>query len=292
MKRLVVRAHHLPNHICRPTQRAASPLLRQQGILRHLFPGKSCSHSTRSHTTSQPVLNPELIIDSEMAAMTSATRPPQRDLPLQEARAALREHFTSFPDSNKGDGWAKLWDAGDFLPWDRMVPSPALTDTLDNHAQVIGSSKLVLPDGSTRRKRALVPGCGRGVDVMMLQAYGYDVVGLEYAAKAVEACEVYAQQTDKDDFYKVRNETEGKGSRTFVQGDFYTDTWLEKAGLGHLEKEGVFDLIYDYTVSPATENQMPYSHFTHSSSAPWNRRCDPHGQNACQLCWRRTHRQI
>lgn len=84
---------------------------------------------------------------------------------------------------------------------------------------------------------------------MLLQAYGYDTVGLEYAAKAVEACETYAKQTDNDDFYKVKNEAVGKGSRVFVQGDFYADDWLEKAGLGEVGKEGVFDLIYDYTVS-------------------------------------------
>lgn len=292
MKRLVTKAFHIPNHVYRQPERVADPLFRRQRIQRQSSQGKDCAHSIRYHTTSQPVVNQELIVDSEMAAMTSATRPPQRDLPLQEARAALREHFINYAESNKGDGWAKLWEAGDFLPWDRMVPSPALTDTLDNHAQVVGSSKLVLPDGSTRRKRALVPGCGRGVDVMMLQAYGYDVVGLEYAAKAVEACEVYAKQTDNDDFYKVRNETMGKGSRVFVQGDFYTDSWLEKAGLGHLEKEGVFDLIYDYTVSCPSSNHIPYSHFNRSSSVPWSRQCDLHGQNACQLCWRRILKPI
>lgn len=185
--------------------------------------------------------------------MTSATRQPQRDLPLEESRALLREQFTKFSGTKYNEGWADLWNAGDFLPWDRYAPSPALADTLDHHAQVTGSSKLGLPDGSTRRKRALVPGCGRGVDVMLLQAYGYDVVGLEYAEKAVEACETYAKETENDDLYKVRDEKVGKGSRVFVQGDFYTDDWLEKAGLGELGTEGVFDLIYDYTVSTSSE---------------------------------------
>lgn len=250
MRRLTLGPHDLSNCVHRLPQITISPLLRPQRPPGCTTYGKLYFYSAQYHTTSRPVVNPELIIDSEMAGMTSATRLPQKDLPVQEARAALMGHFNEFPDSNYGDGWAKLWDAGDFLPWDRMVPSPALNDTLENHAQVIGSSKMILPDGSTRRKRALVPGCGRGVDVMMLQAYGYDTVGLEYAPKAVEACEAYAKQTENDDFYKARNETVGKGSRIFVQGDFYTDAWLEKAGLGHLEKEGVFDLIYDYTVSP------------------------------------------
>lgn len=228
------------------------PLQSQSSPPRHFL----FSHQHRYFTCSShgcddigSISNPDLIIDNQMAAITSATRPPQKDLPLQEARAALSSHFKEYPETTYGEGWSKLWEAGDFLPWDRMVPSPALADTLDNHAHVVGTSRLVLPDGSTRRKRALVPGCGRGIDVMLLQAYGYDVVGLEYAAKAVEACETYAEQTSNDDFYKVKNETVGKGSRIFVQGDFYKDEWLEKAGLGEFGKEGVFDLIYDYTVS-------------------------------------------
>lgn len=217
--------------------------------------------SSRSRDYRKPISNPDLIVDERMASITSATRPPQKDLPLQEARAALLNHFKEYSETNYGEGWAKMWDAGDFLPWDRMVPSPALSDTLDNHAHIVGSSKLVLPDGSTRRKRALVPGCGRGIDVMLLQAYGYDVVGLEYAAKAVEACEVYAQQTDNDEIYKARSETVGKGSRVFVQGDFYTDEWLEKAGLGECGQEGVFELIYDYTVSTLPFKRVSYSRF-------------------------------
>lgn len=184
-----------------------------------------------------------------MSAMPAATRKPQRDLPLQDSRALMRDHFTEHSGTKYNEGWARLWEAGDFLPWDRMVPSPALTDTLDNHAYVVGTSKLVLPDGTSRRKRALVPGCGRGVDVMLLQAYGYDVVGLEYASKALEACETYAKETESEGFYTAKDDTLRKGSRKFVQGDFYADDWLERAGLGEHGKEGVFELIYDYTVS-------------------------------------------
>lgn len=183
-----------------------------------------------------------------MANTASATQPPVQDMPQGKIFTQLRQHFDEFPGTDYADGWAKLWDSGDFLPWDRMKPSPALSDTLDNHAQVIGTSKLILPDGTSRRKRALVPGCGRGVDVMLLQAYGYDVVGLEYAAKAVEACEKYATETENDEIYAAKDQTIGKGKRTFVEGDFYADDWLEKAGLGDFGKEGVFELIYDYTV--------------------------------------------
>lgn len=187
--------------------------------------------------------------DAEMAAMPSATRKPQRDLPLEESRAIMRDKFSGKSGKDYNDGWEAMWQAGDFLPWDRLVPSPALTDTIENHSHVVGGPHLILPDGSKRRKRALVPGCGRGVDVMLLQAYGYDVVGLEYSSTAVEACKLYAKETEGEELYKVKDEKVGKGSRTFVQGDFYADDWLERAGLGKYGKEGIFELIYDYTVS-------------------------------------------
>jgi len=161
----------------------------------------------------------------------------------------MRGNFGGKSGKEYHDGWEAMWQAGNFLPWDRMVPSPALADTLNNHSQVIGTSKLVLPDGTTRRKRALVPGCGRGVDVMLLQAYGYDVVGLEYSGTAVEACKTYARETENEELYKARDEKVGKGSKIYVQGDFYANDWLERAGLGEYGKEGVFELIYDYTVS-------------------------------------------
>ena len=77
--------------------------------------------------------------------------------------------------------------------------------------------------------------------------------GLEYSGTAVKACEKYAQETENEELYKARNTQNGKGSRVFVQGDFYADDWLERAGLAEHGKEGVFELIYDYTVSRILE---------------------------------------
>lgn len=179
--------------------------------------------------------------------VTSATRKQQVDLPLDEARARMRGAFGTKEASDYHDGWSALWDAGDFLPWDRMVPNPALADTLINHSHVVGGYKLTLPDGSLRRKRALVPGCGRGVDVMLLQSFGYDVVGLEYSATAKAEAERYAEETENEQIYALKKGVESKGTRQFVQGDFFKDDWLAKVGFS--ETEGVFDLIYDYTVS-------------------------------------------
>ena len=39
-----------------------------------------------------------------------------------------------------------------------------------------------------QRRKALVPGCGRGVDVLLLASFGYDAYGLECSATAVDAC--------------------------------------------------------------------------------------------------------
>lgn len=175
--------------------------------------------------------------------MSSTSKPLRRDLPVEETRQELQRHFTGYQGEKYADGWAQLWDQGDFLPWDRMAPSPALTDTLLHHKDIIGTA-LVESDGTERRKKALVPGCGRGVDVLLLESFGYDAVGLEYSQTAREACEEYAREHASD--YPVRDENIGKGTRRFVRGDFYTDDWLPEAGL---EKDGKFDLIYDYTVS-------------------------------------------
>jgi len=172
------------------------------------------------------------------------------DLPVEEARAELKRHFSDYQGPKYADGWADLWAKGEFLPWDRGNPSPALADTLINHGDVIGHA-MIEEDGQPRRKRALVPGCGRGVDVLLLQSFGYDVIGLEYAPDALKACEEYQKEHAGD--YPVRDEKIGKGSARFLQGDFYMDDWLEKTGFG---KDAKFDLIYDYTFFCAMQLPM------------------------------------
>lgn len=208
--------------------------------------------------------------------MTDTNKPLRRDLPVSEARAELQRHFDSFQGGEYGTGWAKLWEQGDFLPWDRMAPSPALAETLIDHAIVVGRA-LVDHDGQQRRKKALVPGCGRGVDVLLLESFGYDAVGLEYAEDAVKAAKEYARDHAHD--HPVRDDQIGKGSHKFVHGDFYKDDWLEEAGVGH---DGKFDLIYDYTVCLILLLVKRHiSNLLYSSSVPCSHRCVPHGPTAC-----------
>lgn len=160
------------------------------------------------------------------------------NLSVEEARAKLRHHFSEYTGDKYRQGWSSLWDQGDFLPWDRLAPSPALAETLANGRDVIGTAVV---DGE-RRKKALVPGCGRGVDVLLLQSFGYDAVGLEVSETAIRQAEKWAEEHEHE--YGVRDEKIGRGSRKFVLGDFYKDDWLEAAGM----KGQKFDLIYDYTV--------------------------------------------
>ena len=136
------------------------------------------------------------------------------------------------------------------MPWDRGFPNPALVEVLRDRTDVIGKA-LADIDGKPQRKKALVPGCGRGVDVCLLESFGYDCVGLEYSAKAVQSCEEYAKEHGSS--YPVQDEKIGIGSKVFVQGDFYKDDWLEKTGL----RVTHFDLIYDYTASTPPAQKLP-----------------------------------
>ena len=163
----------------------------------------------------------------------------KKDVPLDEARAMLKQHFLEHKGEDYAQGWAKLWADGSFLPWDRLKPSPALADTLENHRDLVGGPMI---DG--RRKRALVPGCGRGVDVLLLESFGYDAIGLEVSEDAVKAAEEYAEEHGSE--YPLRDEKAGKGSKKFVLGDFYKNDFLKDIGMKEDKK---FDLIYDYTVS-------------------------------------------
>lgn len=151
----------------------------------------------------------------------------------------IQAHWAKYQGDKYVEGWASLWDKGHNLPWDRGFPNPALEDTLAQRAGTIGGP--IDQDG--QRRKALVPGCGRGVDVFLLASFGYDAYGLEYSATAVDACKK-KEEKEKHSRYRVRDEKVGEGKVTFVQGDFFDDTWLNEIGV---PRNG-FDVIYDYTV--------------------------------------------
>lgn len=156
-----------------------------------------------------------------------------------DARTRLMATFT-MPPSEHGRGWDKLWKEGDFLPWDKGTPNPALVDLLNDRRDLIGSP-LVGEGDIKRRKRALVPGCGRGYDVLLLASYGYDAYGLEISESAVQSCE--DEKRTNGTKYTIKDETVGAGEAKFIMGDFFAEDWVKEVG-----GSGQFELIYDYTV--------------------------------------------
>jgi len=160
------------------------------------------------------------------------------DIAQPDARERLRQHFLQ---ENTPQRWDDLWSAGSFLPWDRGTPNPALIDVLANRKDLLDAPIVIDANGKTRRKRALVPGCGKGYDVFLFAACGYDAVGLEGSKNAIKACEDFRGEVEGKEEYKVRDETIGRGEVKIVYGDFFNDEWEKEVGGGD------FDVIYDYT---------------------------------------------
>lgn len=151
----------------------------------------------------------------------------------------LQSSFLSRPLSSHPAIWDKHWKDS-FSPWDRGGPSLALDDLLTNHRELFPSVKSGGP-----KPRALVPGCGRGHDVLLLSAFGYDVTGLDVSeAGLLEAAE-NQRLNGGEPVYAARNR-EGavteKGSVAWMKADFFDE---QNSSL----ESGSFDLIYDYTVS-------------------------------------------
>lgn len=159
---------------------------------------------------------------------------------VSEVRQRLLAHFSaSSAGTTKEEPWSKLWDEGTFLPWDRGHPNPALEDLLNERRDMLGTP-WTEAEGIRRRKRALVPGCGRGYDVLLLASFGYDAYGLDISKSAIEKCKTFAEEHAKD--YPPRDNELGAGSFYFLQGDFFKDDWLEMVQGGT-----TFELLYDYT---------------------------------------------
>ena len=158
-----------------------------------------------------------------------------KDLSQDEVRIHLREHFKTSYEQHP-NRWEKLWEKGELLPWDRGLPSPTLVDALNDREELQIQAKV---DG--RRKKALVPGCGRGYDVLLLASHGYDAVGLDISESAIKECKKFAEAEAP----KYLDNAKDPGSYEFVTGDFFKDDWLDSVGAN----ESRFHLIYDYTVS-------------------------------------------
>lgn len=210
----------------------------------------------------------------------------------------MADHFADAPLSSHGSRWNACWERGQ-TGWDRGAHSEALLEVLtrglaaqsvdylhpslssssSNPASATGHSndnkktpndKAVSPEDlfpghqqEQHRKRALVPGCGRGYDVLLLSSLGYDVVGLDLSPVGVQRAREHAEQSQRDGSYPITTTSttnpgggkgKGPGKFQFVEGDFFKDDWLHSLPLSSASTEeeeggsGKFDLIYDYTV--------------------------------------------
>ncbi|KAK2000199.1 S-adenosyl-L-methionine-dependent methyltransferase [Colletotrichum falcatum] len=168
----------------------------------------------------------------------------------------LSTAFAGAPLSDHGQKWSAFWEEK-YTPWDRGGPSLALLDLLTTRPDLVpppppphpttteqeppGSSSNS-SNSSSSKPTALVPGCGKGHDALLLANLGYDVLALDFSPTAIaEAKE--NQRAGSPDAYGVRhpNGTE-PGTVTWLSGDFFSDSWLEAWGRGK-----AFDLIFDYT---------------------------------------------
>ncbi|KAL4975894.1 S-adenosyl-L-methionine-dependent methyltransferase [Aspergillus desertorum] len=192
--------------------------------------------------------------------MPSPSRPPPK--------GRLIAHFENCPTPSHPKAWSDLWDAGESSLWDRGMPSPALIDLLESYQNTLlyplepetekDCGEADTGETRKRRKRALVPGCGRGYDVLTLALHGFDAYGLEVSATAVSEARGFAERELSspqashcgEKFDRERARHVGVGKVRFVQGDFFEDSWAEEEDLGldvGKDGKGKFDLVYDYT---------------------------------------------
>ena len=148
----------------------------------------------------------------------------------------LSDHFGGHGYSNHGQLWDSCWTT-EKTPWDRQQPSAALSDLL--------LAKPELFDSPTRgaTKYALVPGCGRGHDVLSLSTFGYDVYGLDLSDSAI--AEAKNNLGSWKEAGKLVPKQERLGNCHWFVADFFSDAWVKQSGA----PDGKFDLIFDYTVS-------------------------------------------
>ncbi|SPN97395.1 related to thiol methyltransferase [Cephalotrichum gorgonifer] len=150
--------------------------------------------------------------------------------------------FKGLPTQNHGSAWEQLWTTS-LTPWDRSGPSPPLADLLSSRPDLFP-----LPRGGEegRRRTALVPGCGRGHDVLLLASFGYDAVGLDLAETAIREARANEEAAAADETrYPLAEGVVERGRVTWVAGDFFSDAFLREAGVDS------FDIIFDYTFSCA-----------------------------------------
>ncbi|KAK3491447.1 S-adenosyl-L-methionine-dependent methyltransferase [Neurospora crassa] len=186
--------------------------------------------------------------------MVSDPQPPLNnssagDHAIQSQFHRLRSLFKDSDYSTHPERWDTLWKEF-FTPWDRGGPSQALDEVLSLHREPFPNAPSTAHDWDKSKPKALVAGCGRGHDVLLLSAHGYDVYGLDSSVTSMEEARKNEKRVAEEDaegkwkeVYAPRREL---GVRVmWVAGDFFEDNWVNDSGYGKV-KTG-FDLIFDYT---------------------------------------------
>ncbi|RWA15060.1 hypothetical protein EKO27_g34 [Xylaria grammica] len=152
-------------------------------------------------------------------------------MPSSDEQPKLPKFFDGTPPQEHSSRWTKCWE-DKWTPWDRGGPSMALYDLLKENP----SGAIPLPsEGSP--KTCLVPGCGRGYDVLLLSSFGYDVYGLDVSSQALDAAKANAEKALAEELYKT--EASKRGAVNWTCQDFFAEDWKDV--------QGPFDLIFDYT---------------------------------------------
>ncbi|TQN70354.1 Thiocyanate methyltransferase 1 [Colletotrichum shisoi] len=168
----------------------------------------------------------------------------------------LSTTFADTPLSDHGPKWSAFWEEK-YTPWDRGGPSLALLDTLTTRPDLVPPTPSPAEQEQSSRERptALVPGCGKGHDALLLANLGYDVLALDFSPAAIAE----AKENEKAIAAKLGAATEAPGEElevyairhpsgadpgrvTWLSGDFFSGSWLEEWNRGR-----AFDLIFDYT---------------------------------------------
>ncbi|KAL2887055.1 putative thiol methyltransferase 2 [Ceratocystis lukuohia] len=158
----------------------------------------------------------------------------------------LAESFADLEFSQHIAQWDAFWVDGE-TPWDRAGASPALAEAL-GMPEVLVAGEAAAPAApaaataasTPRRKRALVPGCGRGYDVLLLASYGFDATGLDASPKAIAEAKETARALADDPAYALAPGVIQRGSVSWAASDFFAEDLVQALG-------GPFDLVYDYT---------------------------------------------
>ncbi|KAF7522679.1 hypothetical protein G7054_g12062 [Neopestalotiopsis clavispora] len=164
----------------------------------------------------------------------------------EEPPITLTAHFKDQPVEVHTEKWDALYREHQYTPWDRGGPSLALADVLKARPDLFGAA--------AQGKKALVPGCGRGYDVLLLASLGYDAYGLESSSTALQEARRNADAAAAAQYDTAAGGSQQLGKHHWVSGNFFEDSWVQEAGV---EK---FDLIYDYTVSPKKTNASSSSY--------------------------------